>query len=125
MLPTQVNYEIWPVIVPANKETEMTIAPASRAFLLFEDKEYTVKIIDVDGDEPDYRVPSVYDSFTAVAHDGIIKFNYTFDGEQEHLVLLYNGDKLLREMSIYSLEEDLYALPPLRGDFHGHSYRSD
>ena len=125
MLPTQVNYEIWPVVVPANKEAEMTIAPASRAFLLFEDKEYTIKIIDVDGDEPNYRVPTAFNSFTAVAHDGIIKFNYTFDGEQEHLVLLYNGDKLLREMSIYSLEEDLYALTPLRGDFHGHSYRSD
>ena len=125
MLPTQVNYEIWPVIVPSGKETEMTVAPAAKAFLLFKDKEYTVKIISTDLDEISYKSPTTHKALTAVAHDGVLKFSFTFEGEQEHLVLLYDGEKLLREMPIYSLFEDLYKLTPYRGDFHGHSYRSD
>jgi hypothetical protein len=126
MLPVSVNYEIWPSVVPADKEVEMTIAPAAKAFLLFEGKEYTIKIISINSDELTYKNPQTHKVFTAVAHDGIIKFNFTFAEEQEHIVILYDDEeKLLREMRVYSLYEDLYALTPLMGDFHGHSYRSD
>ena len=126
MLPVSVNYDIWPSVVPADKECEMTIAPSSKAFLLFEGKEYTVKIISVDTDEFTYKNPQTHKYLKAIAHDGSLKFKFTFEKEQEHIVILYdNEEKLLREMRIYSLYEDLYALTPLMGDFHGHSYRSD
>lgn len=125
MLPTPNNYAVWPSLVPAGKETEMIIAPAERAFLLREGEEYDLTIYPVNGDEPDYYAPSAAAALKAVAHDGVLRFTYAFKGETEHLIILSQEDKKLQELAVYSLNEDLYGLLPLKGDFHGHSYRSD
>ena len=124
MLPNPKNYAIYPAIVPSKKETIMSIVPTERAFLLFDGEEYNITVIAVDGDENYYTVET-HVHLTVKAKDGVIRFPYTFDGEQEHLILLSKGDVSKGELHVYSLEEDLYALMPLRGDFHGHSYRSD
>ena len=125
MLPKPINYAVWPVVVPADKPTDMIITAAERAFLLRENEEYTLTIVPTYGDEPDYYVPAGAKTFTAVAHEGVLKFAYTFEGEQEHLIILSQGEKKLQEMNVYSLKEDMIDLVPLKGDFHGHSYRSD
>lgn len=125
MLPTPQNYAIYPSIVPANQETEIIIAPTERTFCLFEGEEYTVMIYPVNGDEPDYHHSVAGKMIKATAHDGVLRFSHTFAGEQEHLVLLEKDEKKLQRFAIYSLKKDLYDLTPLRGDFHGHSYRSD
>ena len=62
---------------------------------------------------------------TLVAHDGVLKFSYTFEDEQEYLLILNPDAPKPAELHVYSLYEDLYALMPLKGDFHGHSFRSD
>lgn len=125
MLPTPVNYAIFPGVIPADVPSEMTIVPAERAFLFPDGAEYTLTLIPVHEDEPDYYAPSVYQTQTASARDGVLRFTHTFAGEQEHLILLSQGEKKLQEFTVYSLREDLYSLLPLKGDLHAHSCRSD
>lgn len=124
MLPNPKNYAIYPAIVPSDKETLMSIVPTERAFLLFEGEEYQLTVIAVDGDDSYYHVET-HDRLMLTAHDGVLTFPYTFGGEQEFLLILEYGEKKLADLHVYSLGADLYSLRPLRGDFHGHSYRSD
>lgn len=125
MLPTPRNYAIYPAVIPADRSTEMIIAPTEKAFLFVDGAEYTVGITAMGGDESNYHKSEtrVYQQVTA--HNGILRFTYTFAGEMEHLVLLYKDEKVVQEFNVFSLYEDLYALRPMRGDFHAHSYRSD
>ena len=125
MLPVKELYAIYPSVIPADKRTEMTIAPLERAFMLFENEEYTVTVASIDSDESDYYKSTGKNVINLTAHNGVIKFDYTFPGEQEHLVLLERGGVLLNKFFVYSLYEDLYSSRPMKGDFHSHSYRSD
>ena len=88
MVPNPTNYEIWPSVFPADVETEVIITPTEKAFLFFEDKEYTLTVIPVNGDEIQYKAPTLHDTFTVKAKDGVIRFNYTFKDEQEHKIIL-------------------------------------
>ena len=125
MLPDPKKYFIYPSVMPADKKVTMQILPAERAFLLFEGEEYKLRLIDVNGDELSYHRPTSHRYLTATAKDGILTFEWEFEGEGEHLITLYYQDKPLQDFVVYSLFEDLYALTPLRGDLHGHSCRSD
>ena len=126
MLPNPQNYAIYPSVVPADKPTEMTIAPNERAFMLFSDVTYNVRIIAVNSDECSfYYAPTPQALLSVQAERGVIRFTYTFAGEQEYLLQLLRDDKVIDELHVYSLYEDLYRLTPLRGDFHSHSFRSD
>ncbi len=124
MLPKPQNYAIYPAVIPADTPTQMKVIPTEKAFLLFDGEEYTLTVISVNGDD-NYYAPHSHKTITAEAHDGILCFTYTFEGEQEHILVLSYGEKKLQELRVYSLYEDLYRLRPLKGDFHSHSYRSD
>lgn len=125
MLPKPENYTLWPSVLPADKKVTLTITAAERAFLPWEGETYDLKIIAVGADEPSYYEPTKFVTLTAVAHEGVITFEHTFEGEMEHLVILSRNGKKLQEMVAYSLYEDLYQLLPFKGDFHSHSFRSD
>ena len=126
MLPDPKNYVIYPSVVPADKPAEMTITPNERAFLLFSDVEYSLKIVAVNSDESSFYYASTPQALLSLrAADGVLRFTYTFRGEQEYLLQLRRDGKVIGEFHIYALYEDLYRLTPLRGDFHGHSFRSD
>ena len=128
MLPTPENYALFPSVVQANTPTEMTIVPREKAFLFVENKEYTLTLIPVNGDEIKYRstdTPETHKKMTVTAHNGILRFTYAFPNEQEHTILLHCEEVLLQTFTAFSLYEDLYRLRPMKGDFHGHSYRSD
>ncbi len=125
MLPMPRSYAIYPSVMEADQPTEIVIAPAERAFLLFDGEEYTVKIYPVDGDEPCYHDPTARTVYTLTPKDGVLRFTHTFEGEQEHLIYLVKNDKRLQSFTVFSAYADLLELVPLRGDFHGHSYRSD
>ena len=58
MRPTPKNYAIFPAVVPADRATDMTLVPCERAFLFFEGEEYSLQIIEINGDEPNYHAPS-------------------------------------------------------------------
>lgn len=125
MLPAPRNYSASPSVVPADKIVKITIAPTERAFLPVENAEYRITIISGDVDEISYYEPTTHRTLTAVAHGGVIEFECAFPGEMDHLIVLERDEKKLGEMFIYSLEGDLYGLTPLKGDLHGHSFRSD
>lgn len=124
MLSVKENHKIYPAVVRSDVETEMTIVPGGRAFQLFEDAEYKITILPVNGDE-NYYTPHCAKKLMVRAKGGVLRFPYAFPGEQEHMLILSYGDQKLAEMTVYSLYEDLYRLRPLKGDFHSHSYRSD
>ena len=53
-------------------------------------------------------------------------FSYTPEKEESYTVFIEeNGECRPVELEFYALEKDLYALRPLKGDFHAHSCRSD
>ncbi len=125
MLPNPKNYSIFPSVVPADKRVTMTIVPNEKAFLLFDDKDYVVTIIPVDADVADRAKPDHLTVLNLKAQDGALKFDFVFEREQEHTVILSCEGRTLANLKIFSLYEDLYNLTPLRGDLHVHSYRSD
>ena len=125
MLPQPRNYAIWPSVVPADAVSEMTVVPQEKAFLLAEDAEYRLTVISVNSDEPGYHEPVSPKTLSARAHDGVLRFEFRFADEQEHLVILERDEKVLQEFAVFSLREDLYRLTPLKGDLHSHSFRSD
>ena len=62
--------------------------------------------------------------------DQEIHIELSLPGEQEHYIRLieYNPDGTVLDrhrISVYSVEQDLFALRPWKGDFHMHSYGSD
>lgn len=126
MLPTPHNFAVCPSVVPAGKVSHMTITADERIFIPFTDAEYQLKILAVNGDETDnYGDPVTHSHLTLTGKDGALQFDFNFEEEMLYKLQLYKDEKLLEEMQVYALEEDLYALTPLRGDLHGHSYRSD
>lgn len=125
MLPVTKNYELYPSIVKADEKNEMTVIPTERAFLLFENREYSIEIIPRNGNEPYYYIPEAFEKLSVKAQNGIIRFDYTFNGEQEYLIYLTCDERVIGEFHVYSLYPDLYSLKALKGDLHSHSCRSD
>jgi len=125
MLPTPMNYTIWPSVVPADQAVEMVIVPTARAFLMPEEALYEITVIDVSVDNNYYHGKDYHKKWTAYAHDGVLRFSCTFAGEMQHTVILSRDGKTIQNFEIYALREDLYRLRPFKGDLHVHSYRSD
>jgi hypothetical protein len=103
----------------------MTIAANERAFFLNDGEQYEITIISKDADELDYHNPTTARHITATAQGGALRFETVFEREQEHEVIFHKSEKKKVSMRVYSLYEDLYALTPMKGDLHAHSYRSD
>lgn len=119
-------YDIYPKIIPSQKETKITIKPLS-PHKAFAKEEYRVQIL-----------PMTYEHYAASKYkpvvikvqpvDGVICFTHSFIGEQEHQIRLYRTSSLQTcevTLSVYSLYEDLMRLRPYLGDFHVHSCYSD
>lgn len=124
MLPTPRSYMIWPSVVPADTKVTMMVTAAERAYLFVEGKTYSLAVISVDSDENYYK-PQNSKKIDAVAHDGVLSFEFEFYGEGEHLIQLIRDEKVVASFTVYSLFRDLYSLRPLKGDLHSHSCRSD
>ena len=125
MLPKPENHAIWPCVILADEPTVMTITAQEKAFLFPEGQSYDLTIISINEDEPFYYEPKTHRHLTVDAHEGVLRFEAVFPGEQEHLIILEREGKKLQEFTIFSLYEDLYRLEALRGDLHAHSFRSD
>ena len=119
------SYAVWPVVVPCGKRSEVVIVAKEPAFLFFSDKKYRLCIHPVQNDVTDYHAPLDIAEYELSGEDGVLHFFHTFEGEQEFMLELFEGEKLLAKLFMYALKEDLYGLRPLKGDLHSHSYRSD
>ncbi len=127
MLPKPKNYALFPSVVKVGDKAMLNIVATERSFMFVENTEYTLDIIGLNTDIVDYRSSTVSNRVTInlVAKAGYIAFEYKFDEEMEYVLSLKKEGKLVQDFNLYAVEEDLYVLTPLRGDFHSHSYRSD
>ena len=108
MLPKNCNYRIYPSVMLADTPVQMTVVPTEKAFLFFEGEQYDLTIIAINSDELYYHDPVSHKKLSVTAHGGVLSFTYTFEGEQEHLIIIEKDGKKLQEISVYSLFEDLY-----------------
>ena len=129
MLPEHHRYNVLPRVFEVGKKSEVFILPAARTFLFFEDQPYTVMVSAVNGDDPWYHAPTAWERYDLVGKGGVLRFTHTFASEQEYQIRIYRGEvakeNKLTDLAVYALDSDLYALRPLRGDLHSHTYRSD
>ncbi len=126
MRPNPQNYTVYPSVVLSDCDTELKILATEAAFLPFENEEYVISFVSVNSDEIEYEGSGARrEKTTVTARSGVISLSHTFSGEGEHIMFVYRNEVQIAELHIYALADDLYALTPLKGDLHSHSYRSD
>ena len=114
------NYAISPIVFPAEKEVTVTIRPLG-AHVAFQNKEYEVQLLDIDNR---FSGANEVQRITP-CEDGCIRVTAAFHGEKEHYIRIYDGDKRIVQLSVYSLAPDMAGRLPFRGDLHMHTCRSD
>lgn len=126
MLRSIEDYDIYPKVFPINKEVKITVKPIFKKDV-FGTGEKTIKVLAIDGGSPNFKFnmwnEKVYSA--APLDNGVISFNAEFDHECEYFVRIYDGNRMIIQLSVYALEEDLSNRIPLRGDLHMHTIRSD
>ncbi len=131
MLPAIMKYYVVsPSVFPTGKKSRVEIVPAMSSRNFSPDKEYNVRIWPVEEEkaltekEPDLVLHG--------DENGRLSFEWTFEREEAYYILVdnvrwpfddYHPNILFFE--VYALDEELFSLRPLRGDFHMHSSRSD
>ena len=130
MNPIFYKYDIFPMVIPANKESVITIKPVDFSSAFEAGKVYDIRILPTD--EGWYRNYPDRDNditFTAVAEsDGSIKVKYAFGDEQMYFIRISKPEdnfKNEKEFRVYAVAEDLQGRYPFMGDLHIHTRRSD
>ncbi|MBR5446270.1 MAG: hypothetical protein IKV57_09105 [Clostridia bacterium] len=114
------NYAIFPIVFPAEKEVTITIRPLGD-HVSFKAPEYTLQLMDIDD-----LASKKNESFTVKPdEDGCIRVTAAFHGEKEHYIRIFDGDRRIVQLSVYSLAPDMSCRLPFRGDLHMHTCRSD
>ena len=117
------HFDIYPKIVPAGRETTITIRP------LFDH----VRAITTDptaalyptGGSKTQTAQSPPVTLKPIVVDNALQVRCHFEREQEYTLLLGNDERPLVETRLYALDDDLFARRPYKGDIHIHSFRSD
>jgi len=142
MKTNQEEYDIYPLVVKANQSSqirihskmscdgrESQINPWNKikmGGIFTKNKQYEIK---VEARTIQRSVDEVIKKIPYKIINGYLVFEYTFSGEQEHMIFVY--EKYQEEMlqltlfKIYSLNNDLYELTPYKGEMHMHSNWSD
>lgn len=124
------DYFVFPSVVLANAPSTIQILPRGDHAAFDEGLTYTIQLIPMECFNVPYcldRFSAEYETRTAVAQDGALRFTYTFLEEQEWSVAVFPVDRPeeRKVFHIFAVEEDLYHRTPYRGDLHTHSNRSD
>jgi len=127
-------YDVSPLVVPAGSRRTIAIRP------LYDHAKFTgevkVSVYPIDGLRVDgsHFWGTIENVEFKVEEDGTLKVTADFAGEQQHdIEVTYTFLKtrweaehpVVRRFRVYSLQEDLLSLVPLKGDFHTHSNLSD
>ena len=120
MKPELYNYEIFPLVFPAEKEVTLTVRPLGE-HAAFRAPQYTAVLMDIDNLRSDKNETRT----VTPDEDGCIRITAVFYGEKEHYIRLFDGDRRVVQLSVYSLAPDLACRRPYRGDLHMHTFRSD
>ncbi len=121
---SHIRYMCFPSVVCVGKETEVWIKPRDISRIFRGEWSYELAVVGLRDDQLSYHDPIPLDhSFTI--QEGCMVFRHNFDREQEYSIRFRRvGEKEIR-ISLYAVQPDLYALRPLKGDLHTHSYCSD
>ena len=120
-----------PRTVRVGAEETITVSPIGNAKKFDDETEYAIYFVPMELYTQDrLGAYTAWDCVKTHPTDGVLRFSYTFDEEQEWLMMLIpdssNGKKLPNyEIRVYALEDDLYGRDPYMGDLHSHSCRSD
>ena len=120
-----------PRLVRVGVAETVIVSPIGRAKAFDDETEYSVYPVPMELYSHDrLGETTAWDCIKVYPNNGTITFSYTFDEEQEWLIMLIpdasNGKKLPNhEIRLYALEDDLYERDPYLGDLHAHSCRSD
>ena len=114
-------FDIYPKVVPAGYMSAIAIKCKERYFnppdgpikVLLTPMTELVKVL---------HAPMEAEGFS---ENGIIKFKYLFEKEQEYRLKIMIKENEWAVLSVYALEEDLYERIPLKGDTHIHTAVSD
>lgn len=130
MKPELHDYDIYPKVFPVGKAVEITIRPLGEQSAF--SGEYLVRIQRMDRSDMRTKEKSwISDDWNHTDYtvtpsaDGCLRVVFTADGESEHYVRVYRGDRRVVQLSVYALEADLASRIPYRGDLHVHTCRSD
>ncbi len=120
------KYSITPGILRTGKLTSLTISALETQLEFADNIEYKIEVWGLTRITFGEFSPQD-NAFKVQAKGGKLVFAYDFDLESEYFVRVFkeNEQKHFLQLSVYALEDDLYALRPLKGDFHVHSCRSD
>lgn len=130
-MPTYPNdYFVFPSVVRTGVPTAIEIIPRGAHAAFLDGETYIIQMIPMERFNVPYRLDRFwadYETVTAVAQNGGLRFTYAFAGEQEWSVAVFpeKEPERRRLFHIFAAEADLYCRTPYRGDLHTHSNRSD
>lgn len=122
------NFDVYPRIFAAGKESEIHIRPLGGRVVIKPDTEYNVLICALDGGKPnDFPATGDFYPLTVKSdEDGCVTFKHTFSSEQEYFIRFLKEDgKTLIQFPVYCVEKDLAGRYPYMGDLHMHTTGSD
>lgn len=121
------DYFLFPKVVPAGQPATLHVIPRGGHARLT--GEVRVRICPSEQHDRLRRGPE--EVTVSAGADGSLSFSWIFAEEQEHFLRFFRPggsgweNEPFLQLSVYSLQEDLYGLVPLRGDLHVHTCRSD
>ena len=129
--PNLYDYDIYPKVIPAGKETLITVRPLGARRQFQPGQSYTAVVKAMTGGKPEYfPSTSEYVSVDVKCNcDGTLSLTHTFTKEQEYFIDIqyvnHKGANAVERFSVYCVKDDLVGAYPFIGDLHMHSCCSD
>ena len=118
------RYMCYPSVVRAGCETEITIFPRDLSRMFRPERKYELYVLALGEDFIGYHDTLIMDHPYEIS-GGCLKFRHVFATEQEYSIRFRENGGPEITVPLYAVNEDLYALRPLNGDLHSHTYYSD
>jgi len=120
------KYSIFPLLNPTGSPVKLSISAREPQLAFNPKKKYKIEVYSlVRPTAGKFQIDG--NVFYPEPQNGALNFEYIFEDEAEYYIrVFYDGEsKQFLQLSVYAMREDLFALRPLKGDFHVHTCRSD
>jgi len=121
-------YDVYPKVVRADAEAQVTIRPLRESCRFDAAGTYEVTCVPTE-DLPLGAPPGGAKVSAVTVADGAMRITHRFAAEQEHVLIVdaVTGEARtpVGRFRVYSLQPDLHARWPYKGDIHLHSHHSD
>ena len=139
------HYRVIPAVVPADRETTVTIHPLGENVAFLPGSTYYVRFAEMETGHGDYAKALQAKVYQCQPNEhGDLVVTHRFCGEQRHAIFISrpeedqnsphydinnrrkkNPENTLATLCVYSLAPDLYGLRPFKGEVHCHTFESD